>query len=80
MTQILKRRVSYETRFVSNEPKLELKLVLTLSDETKRLVSVVLRKSGTACFGILVEPKQQLWMQNNCNNIIPPTIPPLVSL
>jgi hypothetical protein len=48
--------VSYKAWFVSKEPKLELKLVLALS-ETKRLLSVVLQNSETASFGFLVEPK-----------------------
>jgi hypothetical protein len=47
-------RVSYETRFISKEPKLEPKLVSTLS-ETKKLVSVVSRNSETASFIVLVE-------------------------
>jgi hypothetical protein len=49
MTQILRRRMSYETRFLSKEPK----LVLTPS-ETKRLVLVVSGNSETAGFGISV--------------------------
>jgi hypothetical protein len=48
--------VSYKAWFVSKEPKLELKLVLALS-EAKRLVYVVLRNIETASFGFLVEPK-----------------------
>jgi hypothetical protein len=52
MTQILRRRVSYESRFILKEPK----LVLTLS-KPKRLVSVVLRNKETASFGVSVEAK-----------------------
>ncbi len=48
--------MSYKTRFISKEPELELKLVLTLS-ETKKLVMVVLQKSKTASLGVLIEPK-----------------------
>ena len=47
---IVKAKVSYETRFIWKQPKLEPKLVSTLS-ETKRLVSVVSRNSETASFG-----------------------------
>ncbi len=48
--------VSYETQIISKEPKLEEKLVSTLS-ETKRLISVVSRNSEIAGFGVSVEPK-----------------------
>jgi hypothetical protein len=51
-TQILRHKVSYETRFVSKEPK----LVLTLY-ETKRLVLFVSGNSKTASFGVSVEAK-----------------------
>jgi hypothetical protein len=50
--------MSYKTRFISKQPKVEPKLVSTLS-ETKRLVSVVSRNSKTAGFGVLVESKQK---------------------
>jgi hypothetical protein len=52
MAQILRRRVSYETLFVSKEPE----LILTLY-KTKKLVWVVLRNNKTASFGVSVEPK-----------------------
>jgi hypothetical protein len=55
--------VSYETQFISKEPK----LVSTLS-ETKRLVSVVSRNSGKASIEVLVEPKLTTLDDNNWNN------------
>jgi hypothetical protein len=51
MTQFLRRRGPYEIQFILKEPKLEPKLVLTLS-EIKRLASVVSRNSETVSFGV----------------------------
>jgi hypothetical protein len=53
-------RVSYETSFDSKQPKMEPKLVSTLS-ETKRLFRLfwLFRFNiETACFGVSIEPKQ----------------------
>jgi hypothetical protein len=49
-------RVSFETSFDSNQPKLEPKLVSALS-ETKRLFRLFRFYSETASFGVSVKPK-----------------------
>jgi hypothetical protein len=56
-------RVFYETSFDSKQPKLEPKLVSILS-ETRRLFRFFWFNIKTACFGVLVEPKQR---KNNRN-------------
>jgi hypothetical protein len=50
-------RVSFETSFDSKQPKLEPKLVSALS-ETKRLFRLFRFYTGTASFGVSIEPKQ----------------------
>jgi hypothetical protein len=50
--------VSYETSFDSKQPKLEPKLVSTLS-ETRRLFRLFRFNIETACFGVSTEPKQR---------------------
>jgi hypothetical protein len=51
-------RVSYETSFDSKQPKLEPKLVSTLS-ETRRLFRLFRFNTETASFGVSIEPKQR---------------------
>jgi hypothetical protein len=51
-------RVSYETSFDLKQPKLEPKLVSTLS-ETRRLFRLFRFNIETACFGVSIEPKQR---------------------
>jgi hypothetical protein len=53
--------VSYETSFDSKQPKMEPKLVSTLS-ETRRLFRLFRFNIETACFGVSIEPKQ--WKRN----------------
>jgi hypothetical protein len=50
-------RVSYETSFDSKQPKMEPKLVSTLS-ETRRLFRLFRFNIETACFGVSIEPKR----------------------
>ncbi len=50
-------RVSFETSFDSKQPKLEPKLVSTLS-ETKLLFRLFRFYTETASFGVSIEPKQ----------------------
>ncbi len=50
-------RVSFETSFDSKQPKLEPKLVSTLS-ETKRLFWLFHFYTETEIFDVLIEPKQ----------------------
>jgi hypothetical protein len=57
-------RVSYETSFDSKQPKLEPKLVSTLS-ETRCLFRLFRFCIETASFGVSIEPKQN---KNNRNN------------
>jgi hypothetical protein len=56
-------RVSYETSFDSKQPKLEPKLVSTLS-ETRRLFRLFRLNIETGSFGVSIEPKQK---ENNRN-------------
>jgi hypothetical protein len=56
-------RVSYETSFDSKQPKLEPKLVSTLS-KTKRLFRLFQLNIETGTFGVSIEPKQK---ENNRN-------------
>jgi hypothetical protein len=55
--QAIPVRVSYETSFDSKQPKMEPKLVSTLS-ETRRLFRLFRFNIATACFGVSIEPKQ----------------------
>ncbi len=50
--------MSFETSFDSKQPKLEPKLVSTLS-ETKRLFRLFRFYTETASFGVSIEPKQK---------------------
>jgi hypothetical protein len=59
----IQARVSYETSFDSKQPKLEPKLVLTLS-ETRRLVRLFRLNIETGSFSVSIEPKQT---ENNRN-------------
>jgi hypothetical protein len=59
-TEMYTTRVSYETNFDSKQPKLEPKLVSTLS-ETRRLFRLNIE---TGSFGVSIEPKQN---ENNRN-------------
>jgi hypothetical protein len=54
----MKIRVSYETNFDSKQPKLEPKLVSTLS-ETRRLFRLFRYNIETGRFGVSIEPKQK---------------------
>ncbi len=49
--------MSFETSFDSKQPKLEPKLVSTLS-ETKRLFRLFRFYTETASFGVSIEPKE----------------------
>jgi hypothetical protein len=61
--RMLLNRVSYETSFDSKQPKLEPKLVSTLS-ETRRLFRLFRFYIETGSFGFSIEPKQN---ENNRN-------------
>jgi hypothetical protein len=54
---VVTNRVSYETSFDSKQPKMEPKLVSTLS-ETRHLFRLFRFNIETACFGVSIEPKQ----------------------
>jgi hypothetical protein len=56
-------RVSYETSFDSKQPKLEPKLVSTLS-ETRGLFRLFRFYIETACFDVSIEPKQEKMNRN----------------
>ncbi len=68
---IASSRVSFETSFVSKQPKLEPKLVSALS-ETRRLFRLFRFKIKTGSFGVSKQPKQtkdKLKQQQICWNI-----------
>jgi hypothetical protein len=79
-------RVSFETSFDSKQPKLEPKLVSSLS-ETKRLFRLFRFYTETASFGVSIEPKQtedepkqtetRKQYEKYLNNLKCPPLPPL---
>jgi hypothetical protein len=70
--------VSYETSFDSKQPKLELKLVSTLS-ETRRLFRLFRLCIETGSFGVLIEPKQKENNQNKPKKVLFLKLPVVVT-